>query len=533
MDLYVSLLSFTSQAFAEISGREVKGKRNMKSSQIKQGAVLSYIALFVNVMIGLLYTPWLISSIGKSDYGLYTLAMSVIGLLAFDFGLGNATTKFITQYLAEGRQDKVNNLLGLIYKLYLCLDCILLLVFVGMYFFLPQIYTGLTPEELTRFSKVFVIASAFCVLSFPFIPLSGTLASYELFVPLKSCDLFCRVFIVLSMSICLILGYGLYALVLVNSIAGIITIILKLIILKRRTPVKVNLHFWDKNEFRTILSFVVWVTIIALSQRLIFNISPSILGIFSDSQEIAFLGIAITLESYVFMFANALNGLFLPRVSKLLHNKQNSEILELMIKVGRVQIYIIGFICVWLVSFGRHFIDVWVGESFSPVYLCAILIIIPSFLHLPQEIGHTYIVAANKVKKQSYVYVLMGLLNVALSVPLSMKLGSLGICISIFIAYTVRTVGLDFIFYKDLHLDIFTFFKKSFFKLTPLLLGILALALAINRFIPIQGWTGLIVKSVIYLAIFVGLCWILGLNEYEKELFLAPCRSIYHKIKRK
>ena len=502
----------------------------MKSSQIKKGAVLSYIALFVNVLIGLLYTPWLISSIGKSDYGLYTLAMSIIGLLAFDFGLSHATTKFITQYLAEGRQDKVDNLLGLMYKLYLFLDGIIFLVFFVLYFFLPQIYTGLTSDELSRFSKVFIIASLFCVISFPFMPLSGTLSSYELFVPLKACDLFNRIFIVVTMSICLIMGYGLFALVLVNSLSGLITIVLKLIIVRRKTPVKLNIRFWDKQEFRTILMFVIWVTIIALAQRMIFNISPSILGIFSDSQQIAYLGIAITLESYVFMFANAINGLFLPRVSKLLYNNQSSEILDLMIKVGRVQLYIIGFICVWMVSFGRHFIDVWMGEGYSSVYPCALLIIIPSFLHLPQEIGHTYIVAANQVRKQSYVYVLMGLLNIAMSIPLSMKYGALGICISIFIAYTVRTAGLDILYYKVLHLDILTFFKKSFFKLTPLLCGILAIAIGINKVIPVQGWMGLIVKSVLYMAVFVALCWTLGLNSYEKQLFMAPCKKLISKI---
>ena len=136
----------------------------MATNQIKVGAIISYIALFVNVLIGLLYTPWLINTIGKSDYGLYTLAMSIIGLLAFDFGLGHATTKFVSQYLAEGRQDKVDNLLGLIYKLYLWVDVVLIIVLGVMYFFLPQIYTGLTPNEMERFSKVFLIFLLSCFL---------------------------------------------------------------------------------------------------------------------------------------------------------------------------------------------------------------------------------------------------------------------------------------------------------------------------------------------------------------------------------
>ena len=89
-------------------------QQSLDMNQIKRGAILSYFNLGLNVLIGLVYTPWMIKTIGQADYGLYTLAMSIIGLLAFDFGLGNATTKFICEYLAQNRQDKVDALLGLV-----------------------------------------------------------------------------------------------------------------------------------------------------------------------------------------------------------------------------------------------------------------------------------------------------------------------------------------------------------------------------------------------------------------------------------
>ena len=89
----------------------------MLNKQIKYGAFISYVSLFVNIIIGLVYTPWMISSIGKSNYGLYTLAMSLISLFVFDFGLSNAITRFVSKYIAENQYDRVNKLLGLIYKL--------------------------------------------------------------------------------------------------------------------------------------------------------------------------------------------------------------------------------------------------------------------------------------------------------------------------------------------------------------------------------------------------------------------------------
>ncbi len=500
------------------------------SNQIKFGAVLSYIGLFVNILIGLVYTPWMIKTIGSSDYGLYTLAMSIIGLLAFDFGLGNATNRFVSKYLAEGRQDKVDNLLGLVYKLYLIIDCVILLALLVIYLRIPQIYIGLTELELEKFYKVFLIAALFCVVSFPFVTLNGILSSYEKFVPLKLCDIFHKVLIVVLMLFCLLNGGGVLALVTVNAIAGIVTIVLKLLVVKKRTPLKVNYHYWDKAELKSIFTFTIWVTVVALAQRLIFNVSPSLLGIMSDSSSIAILGVAITLESYVYLFANALNGMFLPRVSRMMNHNDNEGILDLMIRVGRIQIYVIGFIVIWLISFGNHFIDVWVGKDYSLVYPCCVLIILPSFLHLPQEIGLTYITASNKVRKQAIVYIIMGVLNIILSMPFTMLWGVRGMCLSIFIAYIVRTVGLDIIFKRDLHLDIKRFFIESYIKLLPSLLIVLIGALVINSSISITGWWGLVIKSVCYSLIFILLCTMWGFNEYERTLFIQPISKI---LKRK
>jgi len=498
----------------------------MNVNQIKLGAIISYLALFTNVIIGLVYTPWLIKTIGKSDYGLYTLAMSIIGLVAFDFGLGNATTKFITQYLAEGRQDKVDNLLGLVYKLYLLVDVVIFIILFVVYLNLPSIYKGLTTDELGRFSIVFAIAATYCVLSFPFIPINGVLTSYEKFVQLKTCDLAYRLIIVFTMTGCLLLGFGLYALVLVNSAAGIINILAKLIVIKRATPLRVNLLFWSKSELVTIFKFVLWVTIAALAQRLIFNISPSILGIFSDSQAIAILGVAITLESYTFMFANALNGMFLPKVSRMVVNNTVDEILELMTKIGRIQIYIIGYICIWLIAFGRHFISVWMGEQYLLVYPCGLLIILPSFFQLPQEIGLTYIIATNKVKLQAYINVLMGIVNVCLSIPLTLKWGVMGMCISIFVAYMIRTICLDVVLKRVLNLNVLLFFKGSFLKLAPCLFISLLLSISCNLIMEDRGWLDLLLKSFFSIVLYAAIVYYLGFNSFEKKTFIEPIKQL-------
>lgn len=88
------------------------------TKQIKFAAIISYAAIFINIIITLLYTPWMVSKIGKSNYALYTLANTLISVFLMDFGIGSVVSRFISKYRAEGQEEKANQLLGLVAKIF-------------------------------------------------------------------------------------------------------------------------------------------------------------------------------------------------------------------------------------------------------------------------------------------------------------------------------------------------------------------------------------------------------------------------------
>lgn len=56
-------------------------------NQLKGGAALSYVSIVLNMMVGLMYTPYMLRMLGQSEYGLYSLAASIIAYLTvLDFG---------------------------------------------------------------------------------------------------------------------------------------------------------------------------------------------------------------------------------------------------------------------------------------------------------------------------------------------------------------------------------------------------------------------------------------------------------------
>lgn len=485
-------------------------------NQIKIGAILSYLSIVINIITGLVYTPWMITMIGKDSYGLYALAMSIISLFVFDFGLSNAITRFISKYLAEGNQEKADNCLGLVYRLYIILDIVLLVILTLVYIFIPQIYKELTQSEILQFKIVFIIAASFSVVSFPFIPVNGVLSAHEKFIQLKTCDVIHRVLVVLANTICLCCGLGLYSLVAVYALAGLGMIGAKLYCISAYTSQKIAWRYGNISELKEISCYSGFATIIALAQRCIFSISPSILGMLSGSNEIALLGIAITIENFTYTIASSLNGMFLPKVSRILAT-DNSEILPLMVKVGRIQVFIIVLVVFGFALVGRDFICLWIGKTFLDCYWCSLFLIIPSVVHLPQLIGQDAIYAANKIKKLAIVYCIMAISNIVGAFIFAKSYGAIGICLCICIAYFVRTIGMDIILKRNLNIDIFQFFKKTFGKIfVPMVSLFLVFYFVFIMYMDEVTWISLGIKVISFSITYMVTVYLFLMNQEEK-----------------
>lgn len=498
------------------------------NQQIKYGAILSYIGIVVYILIGLLYTPWMIKVIGKNDYGLYTLAYSVISFFLFDFGISTAIQRFVAKYLAEGNKEKVNNCISIIYKLYLYIDVLIIIILASIFFFIPDIYKELSQVQLERLKMVFLIAGAFGVFAFPFIPLNGILSAHEQFVQLKICDLIGKVLTVSVNVVCLYLGGGLYSIVITNVTVGIIVIITKLIIVNRGTSVTINWGYQNKTEMKELLSFSGWTTIVAICQRCIFNIAPTILGMFVGAEVIAVFGISVSLEAYTFTFAFALNGLFLPKISRLIAEKES--LLPLMIRVGRIQIFTIGAVVIGFIVVGKDFINAWLGQGFEDAYLCTLLLISPSFFILPADIAEQTLIASDKVKFRAYVYMLMAATNIALSYVMMAWFGLIGLALSIFIAYMVRSLALYYTYYRILKIDVLNFLYNSYIKMgLGLLIALVAsyyVSNLVSNYIFISGWYNVILKILITSTIYLVSMILFALNTSEKKLLITMINKL-------
>lgn len=502
----------------------------MKANQIKFGAILSYCSIAINILAGLLYTPWMIEQIGKSEYGLYTLANSLITLFLVDFGLSAATARYTSKYVAEGKQDAANDFLGAIYKLYLIIDAFIFFVLIIIYFSIDIIYVKLTPTEIEKFKVVYGIVSVYAVVNFPFVTLNGILTAYEKFIQLKFADIIQRALTIVLTIIALLCGFGLYALVAVNAVTGIIVIIYKYIVISKTTSVKIKFTKTDKSLYIEIFKFSFWATISTIALRLVFNITPTILGIVASSEAIAIFGVVTTIEAYTYMLTTAVNGMFMPKISRIYASGEDENLMPLMTKVGRFQFSLNSLMVIGFALAGKDFIILWMGEEFVEAYIGILFVIIPGVFFNSLQIANTAMIVKNKVKEQAIINLVVGFFNIICSFVLSKHFGVLGACFSIFLAYSLRALLYHIVHKKIMKLDIKKFINQCYFKMLPSVVITVLFGVIVNYIFSITSWLSLVCKAMVIVVIFIFSVVACSLNKREKQYLISSFMNVKNKI---
>lgn len=499
---------------------KINSKDRSSYSEIKYGALMSYITIFFNIGIGLVYTPWMIKEIGQSEYALYSLAITLISFFAIDFGLGEAVARFLAKYTIEKKEKEKEEFLGIIFKVYLLIDIILIFILGTTYIFADVIYAKLTVNELLKFKVVFIMAAAYSIFSFPFMPLDGILIANEKFSIQKIADLLYKLISTSTMIIVLILGYKLYALVIINIIAGIFKIAFKVRFILKNKLLKFNIKAKDKYLLKEIFKFSMWTAIIAIAQRFILNITPTVLAAFSGSIEISIFSVAMVIEGYTWTFANALNGLFLPKVTRItLNTNDTSELENLMIKIGRIQLILVGLLILGFIVMGKEFIILWMGSSFSNAYYVAILLIAPCIITLTQQIANTALVATNEIKYRAISSITVAIISLTISIILSSRWGAIGSAIGIFLGNIIgQVVFLNIVYRRVLNINIKRFFRECHLKMLIPMIITMIFSVFIHTILPTNNLGMFIVKVAIICIVYLIIIWYKVLDENEKSL---------------
>lgn len=502
-------------------------------NQLKVGAILSYVSIGLNNVVGLLYIPYMLRVMGQTEYGLYSLVASVVAYLTvLDLGFGNAIIRYTAKFRAEGKKEEQYEMFGMFLLLYSAIGLIALLIGGVLYFNADSLFSAtMSVDELYKIRVMLLLMTFNLAITFPFSIFGSIIIAYEDFVFQKLINIARIILNPIAMIVMLFMGYRAIGMVVITTLFNILTLLINCWYCYHKIHIKIYFRHFKWGFLKEISIYSFWIFLNTIMDRIYWSTGQFVLGIYSGAVSVAIYAVAIQLQGIYMSFSTAISGVFLPKITSIVtHSNDNRIISDLFIRIGRIQYIIMVFILTGFIIFGRQFIMLWAGNDYEEAYGITLLFFIPLIIPLIQNLGITILQARNQMKFRSLLYVMIALLSLGLSIPLAKHYGGMGCAVSTAFALIAgQVIGMNIYYHKKVGIDILLFWKEiGKMSLVPLGLGVVTYVILQYASLPDTVFH-LGLSILLFSAVYIPMYWFYGMNEYERQLFSEPIKRILHK----
>lgn len=507
-------------------------------SQLKMGALLSYLQMALGVVIGLAYTPVMIRLLGESEYGLYNTVSSAISFLSIlELGFTGGYILYYSRYKKANDRPAIDRLNGL----YMIIFSVLGVIALACGLFLSEnlhivFDEGLTAAEYRTARVLMILLSFNLALSLPMSVFISIISAHERYICLKLVNILRTVMSPLVTLPLLLMGYRSVAMVVVTLAAYVISDAVYIWFVLRKLGERFVFRGIKWRDFSGLFGFTVFIAINLLVDQINWNVDKVLLGRFRGTAAVGVYSVGYTLYTYYQMFSTAISGVFTPRVHRIVNDTRDDtalrrrELTDLFVKVGRLQFIVLGLIATGLLFFGKYFIvNIWAGESYQTSYYVLLLLMFPATIAQIQNVGLEIQRALNRHKFRSVVYLFMAVANFVMSWFLGQEYGAVGCAVGTAVSLVLANgLMINIYYHKRCDVDVIAFWKSILKSLSGILPAVVCGVLMMNFWRP-TSLTVYLAQIAIYTAVYCTGAYLLSLNSYEKSLLKQAKRKILRK----
>lgn len=499
---------------------------------------MSYINMALGSLVPMFYTPVMLSLLGQNEYGLYKLASTVTSYLGLiSFGIGSAVVRYLVKFRAEGDKDGEERMFGLFNIIFFVISAITLVAGVVIAFNVGLIYgQSLSNEQLFEMTILVLILTINTAISFSATPYTAVVTCHERFIFLQIINIITTVLTPIANLIVLFLGFKSIGMVASSFALTIVVRIVYIIYVKSSIGIKPRYKNMPTYLVKELLIFSFWIFVSNVVNQL-YNATDTV--IIGAIPALATVGVAIynvgaTFTNMMQSFTTGINSVLTPKINTMVFTgSSNTELTDMVIRFGRLQAYIVALVCSGFIAFGQQFIKLWAGPDYSEAYWVCLATMVPVCIPLVQSVALNIIVAQNRHRFRSLVYLGIAIVNVIGTILCVNQFGIIGAAVVSGVAYIIGPgIILNWYYWKKIGLEIPRFWKEivKLFIIPTIMAAVTIFTLI---FVTLDKWITLLVGIIIYTLVFAILNWFIVMNDYEKDIFRGPVLKIAHKFRRK
>lgn len=502
----------------------------MIKNQRKIGVILSYITLIANSAVGIIYTPFMTSTLGKAEYGIYQLVASFSAyLMLVDFGTGTTIARYLSKFRAQKDEKGEENFLAMMTVQTAILSFLAILGGVVIYFSLDTMFSSsLSSSELITAKKLFVLMIANVAVTLFSHVWRGITTADERFVYNNGTKLI-RIFLRMGLiTVLLLLGMGSVALILVDLSLSVTFLFLDMFMALKITKARIHFHYFDASLFKETFLFSCFILLQALINQLNTNAPKTILGIMLRPEAVAVYAVAMQIFVIYNSLSSTVSSVFLPKATRMVFSDADErKLTDFVIAPGRLQFMVLGIALAGFSILGQDFIHLWMGEEYKTAWLITIIVMVPSTIELVENVAVSIVLAKNKNGFRTGVLAGISLLNILCSVVLIKAVGELGAPIATAITYVLGYIIVLNVYYKKvIGLQIGRMFREIFRGTFPALLVTVVATIPIHLLLNERSWLIFVIKAIYMLAIYAVCMLSFGMNTAEKQMVKNLLRKL-------
>ncbi len=498
------------------------------TDKVVKNTFYQYAAQILGFIFPFFLTPFIISTIGEVQFGIYALVMGFSGTFAlFDLSISSSFIKFISEDYNKNQKEKLNETIstGLIfYIIFSIIICI-----VGFAFTKPLVSLLNIPPDLEEISLlafrisilIFFITNAFGIFN-------SILISLQKMYITNVYGIFLNLLNVGAIVILLLNGYGLTGMLLSQLAAVTISILISYIAAKRVLPeMRISISKFSKKALKRMTGFGLQMQVSKLASFASDKYDEFLLGYFSVMNNVAFFNIGGRVARLGRFVPYQLVPQVAPVAAELNAKEDREKLIRLYGDTTRYLTIASMPIFIFIFAFADVIIYSWMGPGFDiSIYILRILVIGQLINMIFSAPGNSITPNLGIPKYQMYE----GLINLGFNLVLSFILikyyGIIGAAIGNTVSITLSSLYIYYVSTKFFGKHIFSFLKEQYFKpfIAALGFGILlyvAYYIIESTTLPltdrVSGIVYLIPSSILFITFFVlSIIKMKYLNENDK-----------------
>lgn len=493
------------------------GDKNL-SARLVWNVIWNFLGQAWILLISFFATPFIVHSLDVDLYGIYTLVGVIIGYFSFlKFGLGTASVKYISQYLALDEKDKARR------AFWSCLGAYIFLGVLGMVLIAaaaPVLVERLLkiPPELKMISIASIrLGSAGFFVFMLLGAMSGPVQAAGRFDILNRIGIMLYTLQIIVTVTIIKMGFSLKEIIFSHIVINLLAIYIYWATIKRILPFFAK-PSWDKASLIRLFKFGGFVTISSIVDPILTNIEKILLTSLRALSILTYYTVPFSLIDRLSVIRSSFSSVLMPAFSSFQNTEKERISRELHYASTLFILFLFAFFVCFFLAFGRSFLQLWMGDDFAQKSTSILIIL--SLAGLINSLAAPSFVALQGMDKP-HLPAIFHLLETVIYIPLSFfliyRFGGNGAAAAWLIRVLLDTILLHKASCDLFAVNIFNWYRRitlrSFFPIA--LCGLLfwrLKSLNLNLFSP-----GNISGIFLTLFIYAYLVWSCGMDDIMRN----------------